>query len=127
MKLEVSIGEMIDKLTILKIKAEKIQDTEKLVFIRKELATIISTLGDTYTIFPKLIEYTQQLQEVNTKLWNIENSIRQKESLQQFDDEFISLARSVYHNNDRRAKIKNVINVYTNSNLREVKQYTEYL
>lgn len=127
MKLEVSIGEMIDKLTILKIKAEKIQDTEKLVFIHKELATIISTLGDTHTIFPQLTEYTEQLQEVNTKLWNIENSIRQKESLQQFDDEFISLARSVYHNNDRRAKIKNVINVYTNSNLREVKQYTEYL
>lgn len=127
MKLEISIGEMVDKLTILQIKSEKIQDTEKLEFINKELNIIMSTLGDVYITYPQLKDYTTELQNVNNKLWDIENSIRQKELLQQFDDEFITLARSVYHNNDTRAKIKNKINVYTNSNLREVKQYTEYL
>lgn len=123
MKLEVSVGEMVDKMTILKIKLEKISDIDKLAFIKKELALILQTLKPLETEYPELSNYANMLYDVNLSLWYIEDSIREKEKHQIFDNEFIFLARNVYKTNDVRAKIKHDINVYTNSNLREVKQY----
>jgi len=123
MKLEVSIGDIVDKLTILKIKLERISDADKLIFIKKELSSILEILTPLELQYPELSNYTTELYKVNCSLWDIEDAIRQKEQLQLFDNEFISLARSVYKTNDVRAKIKHDINVYTNSNLREVKQY----
>lgn len=126
MKLEVSIGEVIDKLTILRIKSERILDENKLVFIKKELDIITDMVAPLTEQYENLSEYISDLYKVNCSLWDIENSIREKEHLSLFDEEFITLARSVYHNNDKRASIKYNINVYTNSDLREVKEYAEY-
>lgn len=123
MKLEVSIGEMVDKMTILKIKSERISDADKMVFIERELKLILDMLEPLQAEYPELSIYVNELYDVNSSLWDIEDSIREKETHQSFDDEFISLARNVYKTNDIRAKIKHDINIYTNSNLREVKQY----
>lgn len=126
MKLEVAVGELIDKLTILRIKSEKITDPEKLKFIQKEFDILFEMVEPLTKEYPELSSDMMALYKVNRLLWDIENAIRNKEQHKVFDQEFISLARSVYQNNDSRAKIKYNINVYTNSNLREVKQYTEY-
>ncbi len=121
--INVSIGEIIDKLSILEIKKEKIKDKEKLSFIEEEyqyLLSICETLDKDYK------PYFNRLYKINTKLWNIENKIRKKESLKEFDDIFIQLARSVYYSNDQRFKVKNEINMLFDSSIKEQKSYQDY-
>jgi len=122
MKIEVSNGEIVDKLTILELKEKKCYDDSKLLNIKKELdylRDVVSSLN-----VPK--ELIDSLREVNKKLWNIEDDIRICESKFVFDDEFISLARLVYHTNDKRFQIKNHINQITNSNFKEEKIHPSY-
>jgi predicted nucleic acid-binding Zn-ribbon protein len=114
----VSVGELLDKISILEIKS-MFSDSEYIQKELKELNQIKSTITQ-YTL-----EYEIELKKVNQKLWNIEDKIREKEKLQQFDDEFIELARGVYITNDKRAEIKRKINEVTNSSYRENKLYGE--
>ena len=113
----VSYGELLDKLTILEIKKEKINDKNKLVHVNKEFNQLIKL----YTI--KLEKLYNELKIINSKLWETEDSIRIKEQKKEFDEEFIQLARSVYILNDKRYSIKNIINKNTNSDIIEVKSY----
>ena len=120
----VSVGELVDKITILEIKKENFTDKEKLKNVERELNDLRSTLKtlelpDTFNLF-------YQLYEVNKKLWVIEDNIRQKESVKEFDEEFIELARSVYYTNDVRASLKKELNILVGSTLIEEKQYDEY-
>lgn len=118
MKVEIpiSVGELLDKITILQIKSF-VSDNEYVHNELKYLKTILNTLT-----FPTS-EYLLHLREINEKLWKIEDKIRKKEKLQEFDDEFIELARSVYLTNDLRSKIKKDINEKSNSSYREIKIY----
>ena len=123
--INVSNGELIDKYTILCIKQIKIKDINKLEFITKEkneLQRFILELKDRNNIDNLILE----LQNVNLKLWSIEDNLREKEKNKLFDQEFIDLARSVYINNDKRAEIKLEINKITNCKIREVKSYQNY-
>lgn len=110
----VSVGELIDRITILEIKAF-LSDNE---YIHKELEELNQIKS---TITQYLLEYEVQLKKINETLWKIEDKIRQKEKDQEFDNEFIELARSVYINNDKRAEIKRKINEQTNSYYKEIK------
>lgn len=124
MKIEVSNGEIIDKITILFIKINKIKDEKKLLNIKKEyddLLNIMEKIG--ITMKDKIF---QDLLCVNLELWMIEDSIRVKEKKKEFDDDFIKLARSVYRINDKRFELKNKINKTTKSNFIEEKSYEEY-
>jgi hypothetical protein len=118
----VSIGELIDKFTILQIKQNKIQNAEKLAMVEKEIA-YLQPFVDKYNLEPELID---ELREINAKLWVVEDQIRDKEKVRLFDDEFIQLARSVYIINDKRCDTKNKINAKLNSGLSEVKSYSNY-
>jgi len=124
MKVDISIGELVDKVTILAIKSEKIQDAEKLKNIRSELKTLQSSMH-AMGISEKAPEY-QRLYEINVKLWDIEDAIREKEARKSFDQAFIELARSVYFNNDDRAAVKKEINVKYGSDIVEEKSYNPY-
>lgn len=126
MKLEVSNGELIDKYTILNIKVTRLTDPEKVTFARTELNVLSTHIDKLTKKFKTLQPYIDELQRVNEVLWDIENAIRQKEQLKQFDENFITLARSVYWNNDLRGQLKLEINKITNSELREVKEYAKY-
>lgn len=124
MKIDVSIGELVDKVSILAIKLQKITDEAKLANVRKEydlLLDYMQTAGITATSS----DY-QELLQVNSRLWDIEDRIRNKEAAKCFDDEFIQLARSVYHENDERAAIKRRINLACGSELVEEKSYSPY-
>lgn len=123
MKIEVSNGEIIDKLTILEIKLENISDPGKMANIRKEYSTLLPVAGSIIDLNDHLVN---ELREINHKLWNIEDLIREKESKVDFGPEFIELARSVYINNDERARIKREINRNTGSKLVEEKSYQDY-
>lgn len=123
MIIKVSLGEIVDKYTILLIKEMKISDEKKLYNVKKEREYIQSVLDEK---LESLKPYTHDLFLVNEKLWNIEDQIRIKESMNQFDDEFISLARLVYHTNDERARIKKNLNESCNSEFVEEKEYAEY-
>lgn len=125
MLVPVSNGELMDKYSILLIKKEHIKDTEKLKRIDDEINYLIDSIDKLNSEF-NLDELFGQLLFTNKKLWNIEDSIRMKEKNQEFDDEFIQIARSVYFINDVRAKIKNDINDVTESNIFEVKSYEKY-
>jgi len=123
--INVSNGELIDKYTILCIKQIKINDVNKLEFINKEknkLERFVLELKDRNNIDNLILD----LQNVNLKLWSIEDNLREKEKNKLFDQEFIDLARSVYINNDKRAEIKLEINKITNCKIREVKSYQNY-
>lgn len=115
----VSLGELWDKYTILIIKKNKINNAEKLKHVEKELSYLEALCKENEIS----ISFYNDLLEINTKLWEIEDAIRKKESEQSFDEEFISIARSVYKNNDIRASIKHQINTKYNSILCEVKDY----
>lgn len=115
-RIPISVGELIDKITILEIKS-LFSDSK---YIKTELEEL-NQLKSTITQY--ILEYEIQLKGVNEKLWKIEDRIRQKEKLNQFDQEFIQLARSVYKTNDERANIKRKINEVTNSFCREIKLY----
>jgi len=124
MKIEVSNGELIDKVSILSIKLENIKDESKLVNIRKEYNLLLKEM-QAIKINTDSKEY-RELQSVNRELWEIEDKIRVKEANQEFDNEFIQLARSVYFKNDNRFEIKKRINAMTNSLLTEEKEYVKY-
>lgn len=120
----ISVGELLDKITILQIKSIKIKEEQKLINIKKELEELERVSLDNKLQSKPLYEpYIYQLYEVNNCLWNIENQIRELEEKKQFDDFFIETARKVYEFNDRRAKIKKEINIYYNSDLVEEKSY----
>lgn len=121
----VSNGELIDKYTILLIKQEFIKDKDKLKKVHDEINVLESFIEKILDQFN--IQYLMnELKDINTKLWNIEDNIRLKEKAQEFDEEFILCARSVYFTNDKRASIKNQINEQTNSTIFEVKSYEKY-
>ena len=123
--ISVSLGELVDKISILMIKQKNIKETSKLKNVNKELETLNNTLKK-YIKEQKLDNYLNTLLDINTKLWNIEDDIRKCERLKKFDQTFIDLARSVYFTNDERAKIKKNINKTFGSELVEVKSYDKY-
>ena len=120
---EISAGELIDKITILEIKKEKISNKEKLVEVNKELISLNETLKKSINDSSNIINFKNDLKNINLKLWDIEDGKRSAEKNGQFDEKFIELARSVYKFNDERAKIKLAINNALGSNIREVKSY----
>jgi len=124
LKIDISTGELVDKVTILAIKLEKISDPSKVNNIRKEYELLLKPMADC-GIGTDSDEFLA-LKEVNLKLWEIEDRIRIKEAEKAFDAEFIELARSVYFTNDERAEIKKRINLATGSELVEEKQYVDY-
>ena len=123
---EVSIGELLDKISILEIKQEKIKDPEKLKFINKEHSILKDQLEKNIKSDDKLNNLYQSLKEINAKLWVIEDDKRQCEKEKDFDEKFIKLSRDVHFLNDDRAKIKLEINNYTGSAIKEIKEYTSY-
>ena len=128
MKVEVSDGEILDKLSILEIKLDKIEDVQKLTNIQKEYDTLKETIGEPtwYEHVFRNYGFYWQLKEINETLWEIEDEIRIKEKKQEFDSQFVELARLVYKTNDKRAQIKKEINIHTKSNLLEEKSYEDY-
>ena len=122
-EIEVSIGELYDKITILRIKKERITDADKLHNIKKELQYLENKVLNNDPIVENL---TKELFEINSKLWDIENNKRRCESENNFGWGFIQLARDVYFYNDKRAEIKRKINIHTNSDVVEEKHYTDY-
>lgn len=125
MNIEVSHGEIVDKLTILQIKKEKINDPEKLVNIIKEYDYLVSVVENDLRIDLTSPEYIELLL-INQKLWRVEDEIREKERKKEFDQTFIDLAREVYFTNDIRARIKKEINLNHSSGFIEEKSYTDY-
>ena len=121
MKIEVSTGEVVDKITILQIKKEKISDNLKLAHIGKELSVLEDTLKDSKIKVPQ--ELIDQLRDVNLKLWDAEDIIRDRENQNLFDDEFIKCARLDAKLNDERFLVKNKINNVCESNIKEQKSY----
>jgi len=122
----VSPGELLDKITILRIKSERVRDAAKLANIRRELALLEQTRQQFVPADAPLQEDELQLLQVNSQLWDIEDRIREHEARQRFDAEFIELARSVYLRNDERAAIKHRINAKLNSVIVEEKSYQPY-
>ena len=121
---EISAGELIDKITILEIKKEKISNEEKLVEVNKELISLNETLKKSINNDEnKILSFKNDLKNINLKLWNIEDGKRSAEKNNKFDEKFIELARNVYKFNDERAKIKLAINNALGSNIKEVKSY----
>lgn len=121
-KVFVSAGELIDKISILKIKMENIKDVNKIDQVKKEYENLLSELQSLngYDCF------LNKMIDINLQLWGVEDRIRKKEMDKEFDDEFIELARSVYKLNDRRFEIKNEINIFYGSHIREQKEYHSY-
>lgn len=123
---EIAPGELIDKITILEIKSERMSDLEKLRNVRTELATLVTSRDRAIPASERLTDLTRQLKQVNESLWQIEDEIRDCERHQDFGTKFIELARSVYKNNDRRSAIKRQINELLGSQLIEEKSYAPY-
>ena len=123
---EVSIGELLDKISILEIKQEKIKDPEKLRFISNEHSILKKQLDDNVKSDDKIKDLFQSLKDINAKLWVIEDDKRQCEKVKDFGEKFIKLSRDVHFLNDDRAKIKLEINNYTGSAIKEIKEYTNY-
>ena len=123
---EVSVGELLDKISILEIKRGKIKDPEKLKFINNEHAILKSQLEKNIKSDEKLNELYQSLKEINSRLWVIEDDKRQCEKDKDFGEKFIKLSRDVHFLNDDRAKIKLEINNHTGSVIKEIKEYTSY-
>lgn len=121
----VSIGEMIDKLSILQVKKTKISDESKLKFVEKEFE-ILYNLSSLYLDNFEIELLYNQLVDINTSLWDVEDRLRVIENEKRFEGEFISLARKVYFTNDERFRLKNEINLITSSEIREVKDYVKY-
>ena len=123
---EVSVGELLDKISILEIKQEKIKDTESLKFIKDEYKVLKSELDKNIKTDEKLKNLFNLLKEINSKLWVIEDDKRMCEKNKDFGEKFIKLSRDVHFLNDNRAKIKLEINNYTGSKIKEIKEYTGY-
>ncbi len=123
---EIAPGELIDKITILEIKTERITDAGKLKNVRVELDVLVAARNAAMAASPELDELTAQLKQVNEALWDIEDGIRDCERGRDFGSQFIELARAVYHSNDRRAALKRQINELLGSKLIEEKSYAAY-
>ena len=127
MKVEISNGELLDKITILELKLNRIKDKDKLVNIQKEFDTLNPLAQE---LFEKHDSYLQnlyvELSSINGELWDIEDWIRDCERKKRFDKEFVELARSVYITNDKRSEVKKTINILTESGLVEEKSYKDY-
>ena len=124
---EIGVGELIDKITILEIKSDRISDPEKLKNVEHELSLLIATRDRHLKHVDGLGELSKQLKTINDTLWEIENQIRACEAKKEFGEIFIELARSVYITNDKRAAVKKEINVLTGANIIEEKSYTKFL
>ena len=120
---EISAGELLDKITILEIKKEKIKDIQKLEAINKELKSLSTTSKEKIPDKSKVKEYILNLKKINLRLWDIEEGKRLAEKNKKFDDNFIKLSRDVYKMNDERAKLKLKINEVLGSNIKEVKSH----
>lgn len=123
--IEASIGELIDKLTILDIKKERISDSEKLRHIEKEHGLLLSK-SEEYLKDESIFKVYEELREVNSKLWFIEDDLREMESQGRFDEDFVQKARSVYFTNDKRFELKSRINELAGSAIKEQKGYKKY-
>ena len=123
---EVSLGELLDKISILEIKKEKIKDPEKLKFILNEYSILKDQLEKNVKSDDKLNKLFQDLKEINAKLWVIEDDKRDCEKNKDFGEKFVKLSRDVHFFNDDRAKIKLKINKHSGSKIREIKEYTNY-
>tara|TARA_B100001750_G_C15190994_1_gene438826 strand:- start:274 stop:663 length:390 start_codon:yes stop_codon:yes gene_type:complete len=123
---EISAGELFDKISILEIKKEKIKDPEKLNFINNEYNVLKDQLNQNLKSDEKLNTLFTSLKEINNKLWTIEDEKRLCEKNSDFGDKFIKLSRDVHFLNDDRSKIKLEINNYTGSRIKEIKEYTNY-
>ena len=123
---EVSVGELLDKISILEIKKEKIKDLEKLKFINDEYSVLKDQLNKNVKSDEKLSELFNSLKEINSKLWAIEDNKRLCEKNSDFGEKFIKLSRDVHFLNDDRAKLKLEVNNHTGSKIKEIKEYTSY-
>ncbi len=123
MNIAVSNGDLLDRLSILEIKLQRITEPQKIENIRRYYGQLLQVAGPVKSASGALYE---DLLRINNLLWDVENSIRELESRQQFDNEFITAARSVYKYNDERARIKQQIDILTGSAIREEKSYSEY-
>ena len=123
---EVSVGELLDKISILEIKKEKIKDTDKLIFINDEYLVLTKQLDKNISLKDELKKLYVELKAINAKLWDIEDNKRLCEKNSDFGENFVKLSRDVHFLNDDRAKIKLAINDKTGSKIKEIKQYTNY-
>jgi len=122
----VSPGEVLDKITILEIKSERMSDPEKVANVRVELALLQETWNNFIKNDDKIQRLHEQLKEINEALWEIEDDIRDKERAKEFDERFIELARAVYVTNDRRSEVKKQLNLHLGSGIVEEKSYQDY-
>lgn len=123
---EISVGELMDKISILEIKQKNLKDKEKIKIVSRELESLNSCVQKDVHITDQIKSLYEDLKKINTKLWNIEDGKRDCERNGDFGEKFIKLARSVYIENDQRAKIKNKINKLSGSNISEVKSHEKY-
>ena len=123
---EISAGELFDKISILEIKLEKIKDKNSQIEIKKEYKILKEIQNSSIDLTDKIKDLFQSVKNINIELWNIEDKLRIHEKNKDFSKNFVELARGVYLNNDRRAKIKSEINEMLGSNIREIKQYVDY-
>ena len=124
--IEISVGELLDKISILEIKLEKIKDPNKLKFIKAELSILKDQLSKNIDYNEKIKNLYQSLKEINSRLWTIEDNKRECEKNKDFSEVFIKLSRDVHFLNDDRAKIKLEINNHTGSKIKEIKEYFSY-
>ena len=122
----ISVGELFDKITILEIKRAKIKDKNKLIHVKNELKLLRNIVNKKNIKKRNISNLINQLKNINTRLWNVEDKLRVYEKNKSFKSEFVALARKVYFMNDKRAKLKSEINIYTKSQVNEVKSYEEY-
>ena len=123
---EVSVGELLDKISILEIKKEKISNAESLDFINREYSVLKEQLNKNVKSDEKLNKLFESLKKINAKLWGIEDQKRLYEKNSDFGENFIKVSRDIHFLNDDRSKIKLEINKYTGSKIREIKEYTSY-
>ena len=123
---EISAGELLDKISILEIKLDKIKDKESLEEINKEYKILKDVQNSSIEVTEKLKTLFKEIKAVNLNLWNVEDELRICEKNKDFGQTFIELARGVYLNNDKRSKIKSKINEVSGSNIKEIKQYVDY-
>ena len=124
--IEASVGEVLDKITILRIKRDRIEDPAKLANVEAELSSLEASLLESLELGPEMRAVFESLQQINLELWEIEDRIRGCERRKDFGEDFVALARQVYITNDRRAAAKRRINVLSGSRLVEEKSYAEY-
>ena len=122
----ISVGELFDKITILEIKRVKIKDKNKLIHVKNELKLLKDIVSKKNINKRNISKLIHKLKNINIRLWNVEDKLRVYEKNKSFKSEFVALARKVYFMNDKRAKLKNEINIHTKSSINEVKSYEEY-